>query len=119
MKELEILKLNKKVKWVEKMDKSKKIELCPMLWACGVEWPVCNDVRLGAECLECQKKVVENCGGCEYLSYIRVGDFFCRHPELPIITPTTEWPFIANDLEKPDWCPCLKKCRLEGKNEKE
>jgi len=82
-----------------KMDKPKKIELCPMLWACGVEWPVCNDVRLGAECLECQKKVVENCGGCEYLSYIRVGDFFCTHPELPIITPTTEWPFIANDLE--------------------
>ena len=39
---------------VEKLNQT-KIKTCPMLKKDGVDWSVCNDVRVGGECLNCQK----------------------------------------------------------------
>jgi len=39
---------------VEKLNQT-RIKACPMLKKDGVDWSVCNDVRVGSECLNCQK----------------------------------------------------------------
>jgi len=40
---------------VEKLNHT-RIKACPMLKKDGVDWTVCNDVRVGGECLNCQKR---------------------------------------------------------------